>query len=313
MGAQGMNRRSFLKSAVTLVTFAAAPGCDARAGSSGSTRDMPQLSDWAAGVLAEFPFEWTAVPGADALQEWERLKREGRGESVVIGSERNFEDILTPFSPDYYMPSGHPSALADILAKADRLKHPEDLLTYQRDQEEEAARASKELCEKNPKMRCDTAGSTPHGPLRDRPRDYEPPVGEWPKELPPPMNGLTVAEDSRQQAPLETVIIVLVPTDDATTIPAHLRWGGWNANPPAEFHVAALRSWRDRFGAELIGLGPDVINLRVARRPKTREEAMALAREQYLYCNDIVDQGVGTLSRLAALLYTQDWWYFWWD
>jgi hypothetical protein len=53
--------------------------------------------------------------------------------------------------------------------------------------------------------------------------------------------------------------------------------------------------------------------LRVARRPATREAALELAREQYLYCNDIVDQGTGSLSGLAASLTTDDWWFFWWD
>jgi hypothetical protein len=106
---------------------------------------------------------------------------------------------------------------------------------------------------------------------------------------------------------------VLVPTDDWTTVPAHLRWGGWNACPAPEYHIAALRAWRDRFGAELVGLAFDTMNLRVARRPQTRPEALDIAREQYLYCSDIVDQGVGTLSALAATLMASDWWFFWWD
>ena len=55
------------------------------------------------------------------------------------------------------------------------------------------------------------------------------------------------------------------------------------------------------------------MNIRVERRPGTRDEALNLAREQYAYCNDIVDQGVGTLSTLAAELTAHDWWYFWWD
>src|SRR5262249_5046813 len=109
------------------------------------------------------------------------------------------------------------------------------------------------------------------------------------------------------------VHIAIIPTDDWTTIPAYLNWGGWNACPHPEYHIAALRSWRDRFGAELVGLSFDVMNLRVARRPATREAALELAREQYFYCGDIVDQGTGTLSRLAATLMTDDWWFFWWD
>ncbi len=55
------------------------------------------------------------------------------------------------------------------------------------------------------------------------------------------------------------------------------------------------------------------MNIRVKQRPQTREAAIDLAREQYVYCNDIVDQGVGTLSVLAAVLMESDWWYFWWD
>jgi hypothetical protein len=55
------------------------------------------------------------------------------------------------------------------------------------------------------------------------------------------------------------------------------------------------------------------LNVRVARRPATPEEALELARLQYEYCHDIVDQGVDTLSALAASLMAHDWWYFWWD
>jgi len=52
------------------------------------------------------------------------------------------------------------------------------------------------------------------------------------------------------------------------------------------------------------------LNVRVARRPATPEEALELARLQYEYCHDIVDQGVDTLSALAASLMAHDWWFF---
>jgi len=77
--------------------------------------------------------------------------------------------------------------------------------------------------------------------------------------------------------------------------------------------VAALRSWRDRLGAELIGLSSDRMDLRVERRPDTREQALELAREHSVYCNVIVDQGEGTPSMLAACLIADNWWNFWWD
>ena len=114
-------------------------------------------------------------------------------------------------------------------------------------------------------------------------------------------------------AMLPRVHIGLIPTHDWTTIPAHLLWGGWNACPDPAYHVAALRSWRERFGAEIVGLSADTMNLTVQRRPQTREAAIDLALEQHLYCNDIVDQGVETISHLAASLMVHSWWFFWWD
>jgi hypothetical protein len=81
----------------------------------------------------------------------------------------------------------------------------------------------------------------------------------------------------------------------------------------ARAQVAAMRTWRDRYGAELIGMSSDTLNLRVATRPKTRQEALALARDHYVYCTDIVDQGLQTYSALAASLMANEWWFFWWD
>jgi hypothetical protein len=111
----------------------------------------------------------------------------------------------------------------------------------------------------------------------------------------------------------DRVDIALIPSDDWTTIPAHFNFGAWNACPPPEYHVSAMRSWRARYGAELVGLAHDTLNLRAARRPASRAEALLLAREQYTYCSDIVDQGTGTLNALAASLMASDWWHFWWD
>jgi hypothetical protein len=134
--------------------------------------------------------------------------------------------------------------------------------------------------------------------------------GDWPAS-PEPSIGLSVVRNLGQ--PLSKVFIGVAPTDDWTTIPAYLRWGNWNDCPAVECHVAAMRTWRDRYGAELIGVSSDTLNVRVAAKPATREEALALARDQYIYCSDIVDQGADTYSTLATYLMANDWWYFWWD
>ena len=139
-----------------------------------------------------------------------------------------------------------------------------------------------------------------------------PPIGEWP-ERPPVSEGLSVARIGPREK--KRIYIAIIPTADWTEIPAHLNWGGWNAVPQPEFHVAAFRSWRDRFGAELVGMSRDTLipNIRVTQRPKDKASALELAREQYLYCSDVIDQGHGSYSMLAASLLANDWWWFWWD
>jgi hypothetical protein len=77
--------------------------------------------------------------------------------------------------------------------------------------------------------------------------------------------------------------------------------------------VALLRFWHDKYGAQIISATDDVIECTVSRPPSTREQAMELAREQFLYCADIVYQGVQTVSNLGAGLLNSKYWYFWWD
>jgi hypothetical protein len=57
----------------------------------------------------------------------------------------------------------------------------------------------------------------------------------------------------------------------------------------------------------------DVLELSVARPPSTDQAALALAREQFRYAPDIVQQGVGDVETLAASLKNGHVWYFWWD
>ncbi len=309
-----MDRRSFITGLLATPALAGLRASRAVAQADAAGSLSPESAAWRTEALAAFPYDYVEVAGRNALREWEWLKAGGRGAPVVIGGDEDFEAVLQPFHPDF-IAQMNPPTLADTLARADVLVHPVDLLALHRQQEEEILAALEKMCRQDPDM-CGAldvlaASSDGDGPRGDAP--YEPPLGDWPLITPEPDPALTVAEELLTGRPLERVIIVLIPTDDSTTIPAHLRWGGWNANPPAEYHVAALRSWRDRYGAELVGLSFDVMNLRVARRPVSRDEALALAREQYAYCSDIVDQGVGTLAALAALLMAGDWWYFWWD
>lgn len=138
------------------------------------------------------------------------------------------------------------------------------------------------------------------------------PEADWPAaaELCP---GFFATRDALSNRPHQQVYLALVQTKDFTKVPAILRFGDWNACPRPEIHVALLRYWRDKYGAELVSLAGDILECRVSKRPQTREEALTLAKEQYAYCSDIVDQGVGSIQALAASLQISDFWYFWWD
>lgn len=237
-------------------------------------------------IMAALPYEHVAVPGAQALAEWQKLKEQARGWPVVIGPDEELERIAEQFSIDDPSISGalaspipKPRSPAEILKTAEAIRFPKDLAKW---------------------------------PGAYQPEDLTAEVGDWPKDADVGELGLSIADDLDGK-PYDRVHILLIPAKASWEVPAYLRWGNWNACPPAEYHVAALRSWHEKFGAELIGINGDTMNIRASRLPRDRATAMALARDQYRYCPDIVDQGVETLSALAATLSKSSWWYLWWD
>jgi len=135
------------------------------------------------------------------------------------------------------------------------------------------------------------------------------------KPLPdqPPGDDFVVPTDLATGEPLPEVWIALLPIDQGWKAPAILPWGDWNDSPPPAVHTAVLREWNRRYGAELVAMTGDILELSVARPPTTDEAALALAREQYSYAPDIVQQGVEDVETLAALLKNGHAWYFWWD
>lgn len=267
--------------------------------------------------LARFPFQYSEVHGRDALATWVRLREKGDAWPVVIGSEEDFDRIL-----DQYFTNEEADTSA-ILKKAAALRHPADL--------EQKAAADSAIAREHLRDMIDSdlplVGQIvvqPDGSVRESSEEEiraslrrelghpGPGIGEWPDQAPESPE-LILAKNLVTGRFHEKTVILILPTRDGSEVPALLRYGNWNACPPPEYHVAALASWRERYGAELVGMSGDAINLRVSRRPQSREEALALAREHYLYCNDTVDQGTRTLSALAAMLMESDWWFFWWD
>jgi hypothetical protein len=76
---------------------------------------------------------------------------------------------------------------------------------------------------------------------------------------------------------------------------------------------AVLRSWEDRFGAYVVGVGFDTLTLGVERPPTSHAQAIAVAAEHFAACSDSIYQGAGTLDEYAAELIDAEGWTFWWD
>jgi hypothetical protein len=108
--------------------------------------------------------------------------------------------------------------------------------------------------------------------------------------------------------------IGLLAAEAGYLVPGLLTWlGAANYDIEPADHVAMLKRWHDRHGAELVGLGGETIELWVPRPPADRPTVLAVAEEQYWYCQDVIDQGVLTLDALAAVQVPSRRWYFWWD
>lgn len=315
-----MDRRSILASVAAVGGIVASPF---RAGGAQADKSSEVLQrEYAAAIaeaIASIPYRRVETTGQEALRTWERLKSSGEGWPIIVGGDEDLAQIADQWSIE----TGERPE--DILARADGLRHPDSLRALVAAQREKGVAATREMLAKGdddllPRIvDMDQDGNTRtltpaevRKTMLEGLEASEPEIGEWPADADATGGGLTVAA-ALDGKPLDRVHILILPTKEPAAAPAFLRWGGWNACPAPEYHVAALRDWHRRYGAVPVAMTGDVINVRVTRRPASREEALSLAREQFVYCEDIVLQGTETYAPLAAGLMHSDWWFFWWD
>jgi len=113
------------------------------------------------------------------------------------------------------------------------------------------------------------------------------------------------------------VYLALVPTRQSWQVPAYLKFGGWNEAPlPAE-HVAVLKYWSRRHGAEVLAMKFDTVELLIRRPPATDREALEVAWEYFGYSPDCLpgehDDPTHSIEGLAAFVRYTHIWGFWWD
>lgn len=108
--------------------------------------------------------------------------------------------------------------------------------------------------------------------------------------------------------------LALVPVRRGADVLTALGWSG------AANHVsrtaglsALLRSWEHRFGARVLRLGPDRLDVSVAAPPQTVEHALAVAAEHWVFCPDRIMQESGSLADYAPEIRGRRSWSFWWE
>jgi hypothetical protein len=143
------------------------------------------------------------------------------------------------------------------------------------------------------------------------PEYYDLTVGAW-QNLSPAID-ISAHLNVLTGEPKEEIYIALVPVAQSWMIPVFLKIGGWNDCPTAAEHSAIFKYWHEHYGVTVASITRDVIELEVQRPPTTREQAIQLAKQQFIYCPDIVYQGTETIAGLASTLLNGQVWFFWWD
>jgi Domain of unknown function (DUF4253) len=139
------------------------------------------------------------------------------------------------------------------------------------------------------------------------------PAEPWPTSAPAGEPSFHSIHNTRTSEPHLEVRLALIPLSHPHEAPAYLSFGGWNDAPNSELQVAMLREWNRTHGAVPIAITGDVLECLVARPPETEAEAVALAIEQWLFCEDIVSQGTQSVRNLGIEIWRSPNWFFWWD
>ncbi|GAA3112235.1 hypothetical protein GCM10017600_65850 [Streptosporangium carneum] len=106
----------------------------------------------------------------------------------------------------------------------------------------------------------------------------------------------------------------LVAAERGADVLAVMGWqGALNHNEWMVPLAAVVRSWEDRFGARVVSLGFNTLDLSVAAPPVTPEHALHVAAEHWTFCPDSVIYSAGTLTDYAEQITGRNAWSFWWD
>jgi hypothetical protein len=109
-------------------------------------------------------------------------------------------------------------------------------------------------------------------------------------------------------------VIGLIQANHGYEVPGLLSWkGAVNYDLDGAHHVAVLRHWQEQFGAELVTLTGDQIELLVARPPRDPATMVQVAVELLGYCPDLDVGDADVVAVVANEIVPHRCWSFWWD
>lgn len=111
------------------------------------------------------------------------------------------------------------------------------------------------------------------------------------------------------------LLLAKIPVSEPWQVAAWLPMGNWNECPAPQDMLAMAKRWYDRYGAVICCMTSDELEFQVSNPPTDADAAYALAKEQYYFCQDRVEQYAGdyNLKTFSNGLMKSPYWYFWWD
>jgi hypothetical protein len=108
-------------------------------------------------------------------------------------------------------------------------------------------------------------------------------------------------------------LLGVVPARCGSDAIAAVGWDGALNHTGAGELAVVVHSWEERFGARVLGLGFDTLELSVAAPPVTIEHARQVAAEHFAFCPDNIAQGPEDFELYAQHITGMATWSFWWD
>lgn len=84
----------------------------------------------------------------------------------------------------------------------------------------------------------------------------------------------------------------------------------WNYDMSPKDVLKKIKEWDRRYGLIVVGAGQDWMHAKFKRTP---HPMLSFAKEVFKFCPDIVEQGTGTVDKLASEMQSANSLYLWWD